>query len=287
MPRQELNKKDTGGKMSTNTTALEIDGLKTRLKETWMAGDYDRFSRYMEQGARIFYEQLDIPAGCELLDVGCGSGQVALWAARDGVNATGVDIAPNLILRAQARARAEDLNACFMEGDAEALPFDDASFDVVTSLVGAMFAPRPELVARELLRVCSPGGTIAMGNWTPEGFIGRMFKTFAKFIAPSGMPAPVLWGDESVVRERLGHGVSALQMTRRQYDFTYPFPPAEVVECFRQYYGPTNRAFLSLNEPDARQLREELEALWSTYNRAGDELTVVQAEYLEVIATRA
>jgi len=277
--------------MSTTKTAVEMDGLKIRLKETWMAGDYDRFSRYMEQGARAFYEQLDIPAGCELLDVACGSGQVALWAARDGVNASGVDIAPNLIQRAQARAKAEGLNARFVEGDAEALPFEDASFDVVTSLFGAMFAPHPDLVARELLRVCSPGGTIAMGNWTREGFVGQMFKTFAKFIAPSGMPAPVLWGDEAVVRQRLGHGVSDLvsdlRMTRRLYDFTYPFPPAEVVEFFRQYYGPTNRAFESLNDSDGRQLREELEELWSEHNRAGDELTVVQAEYLEVIATRA
>jgi ubiquinone/menaquinone biosynthesis C-methylase UbiE len=122
-----------------------------------MAGDYDRFSRYMEQGARIFYEQLDIPAGCQLLDVACGSGQVALWAARDGVNVTGVDIAPNLVQRAQARAKAEGLTARFIEGDAEALPFEEDSFDVVSILVGAMFAPRPELVARELLRVQSRG----------------------------------------------------------------------------------------------------------------------------------
>jgi SAM-dependent methyltransferase len=273
--------------MSTTTTAVEIDGLKIRLKETWMAGDYDRFSRYMEQGARIFYEQLDIPPGCQLLDVACGSGQVALWAARDGVNVTGVDIAPNLVQRAQARAKAEGLKARFMEGDAEALPFEDASFDVITSLVGAMFAPRPELVAHELLRVCSPGGTIAMGNWTRDGFVGQMFKTFAKFIAPSGMPAPVLWGDESVVRERLGPGVSGLKMTRRHYNFTYPFPPAEVVEFFRQYYGPTNRAFASLEEDSAKRLRNELEELWSAHNRGGDELTVVAAEYLEVVAIRA
>lgn len=161
--------------MSTITITPEINALKARLKETWTAGDYDRFSRYMEQGARIFYEQLDVPAGCQLLDVACGSGQVALWAARDGVKVTGVDIAPNLVQRAQARANAEGLYARFREGDAEALPFEDASFDVVTSLVGAMFAPRPELVARELLRVCSPGGTIAMGNWTRDGFIGEMF----------------------------------------------------------------------------------------------------------------
>jgi SAM-dependent methyltransferase len=279
--------RNTGGSMNTTTTAPEIDGLKARLQETWMAGDYDRFSRYMEQGARTFYEQLDVPAGCQLLDVACGSGQVALWAARDGVNVTGIDIAPNVVRRAQARASAEGLNAHFLQGDAEALPFEDATFDVVISLVGAMFAPRPELVARELLRVCSPGGTIAMGNWTREGFVGQMFKTLARFIAPSGMPAPVLWGDEAVVRERLGSGVSDLTMTRRQYSFTYPFPPAEVVEFFRQYYGPTNRAFASLDECASRTLRYDLEALWSTHNRGGEELTVVSSEYLEVIAVRA
>ena len=273
--------------MSTLLTTPEVDALKAKLKATWMAGDYDLFSRYLETDARVFYENLDVPSRCQLLDVACGSGQVALLAAHDGVYATGVDIAPNLIQKAQARAKAENLHARFVEGDAEALPFEDASFDVVTSLFGAMFAPRPELVARELLRVCSPGGTIAMGNWTREGFVGQMFKTFAKFIAPSGMPAPVLWGDETVVRERLGYGTSDLKMTRRYYDFTYPFPPAEVVEFFRQYYGPTNRAFASLDETDARQLRSELEGLWSAHNRAGNELTLVQAEYLEVVATRA
>jgi len=273
--------------MSTTSNAMEIDGLKARLKATWSAGDYDRFSRYMEQGARIFYEQLDIPPGRQMLDVACGSGQLALWAARDGVSVTGVDIAPNLVKRAQARAHAEGLNARFLEGDAEALRFDDGSFDVVTSLIGAMFAPRPDLVARELLRVCRHGGTIAMGNWTPEGFVGQMFRTFAKFIAPSGMPAPVLWGDEKVVRERLGAGVSDLRMTRRQYYFDYPFSPAETVELFRQCYGPTNRAFGSLDERSADQLREELETLWATHNRAGDDLTFVAAEYLEVVAIRA
>ncbi len=273
--------------MTTIAIAPEIDQLKNRLKETWMAGDYDRFSRYMEQDARAFYEQLDVPPGCQLLDVACGSGQLALFAARDGVNVTGVDIALNLIQRARSRARAEGLNAWFIEGDAEALPFEDASFDVVTSLFGAMFAPRPELVASELLRVCNPGGTIAMGNWTPEGFIGQMFKTFAKFIAPSGMPAPALWGDETVVRHRLGQGVSSLVARRRNYIFSYPFSPPEVVEFFRKYYGPTNRAFAALPNEAARELRRELEALWSAHNRGGDEVTVVSSEYLEVIAVRA
>lgn len=273
--------------MSTTTFAPEIDALKARLKDTWMAGDYDRFSRYMEPDARAFYERLDIPAGGQLLDVACGSGQLALLAARDGVDVTGVDIAPNLIERARARAKADGLSARFMEGDAEALPFDDASFEVVASLFGAMFAPQPELVAQELLRVCSPGGIIAMGNWTPGGFVGQMFKTFSKFIAPPGMPSPVLWGDEAVVRQRLGHSTANLTMSRRMHIFTYPFPPAEVVEFFRQYYGPTNRAFASLDEKTARRLREDLEALWGEHNRGGAELTVVPAEYLEVIAVRA
>lgn len=271
----------------TTMTVSETEDLKARLKTTWSAGDYDRFSRYMERGARSFYEQLDVPPGCQMLDVACGSGQLALWAARDGIEVTGVDIAPNLVRRAEARAHAEGLNAHFLEGDAEALPFEDGSFDVVTSLIGAMFAPRPELVARELLRVCSPGGTIAMGNWTKEGFVGQMFRTFAKFVAPSGMPSPVLWGDETVVRGRLGAGVSDLKMTRRNYDLDYPFSIAETVELFRQCYGPTNRAFASLDESSSNKLREELETLWTTHNRAGSELTFVPAEYLEVIAVRA
>jgi len=198
-----------------------------------------------------------------------------------------VDIAPNLILRAKARAKAEGLKARFWEADAEALPFDDGTFDVVVSLIGAMFAPRPDLVAHELLRVCSPGGTIAMGNWTAEGFVGQMFRTFARFIAPSGMPSPVLWGDKDVVRQRLGHGASQLTMRYRHYMFTYPFPPADVVEFFRQYYGPTNRAFASLDEPSARELRQDLETLWMSNNLGGDDITVVPAEYLEVIAVRS
>jgi SAM-dependent methyltransferase len=264
----------------------EMDSIKARLKSIWTAGDYDRFSRFMEGGAREFYERLNIAPGCKLLDVACGSGQLALMAAKDGIEVTGVDIAGNLVERARSRAQAEGLTTRFEEADAEALPFDDASFDVVTSLIGAMFAPRPQLVAQELLRVCVPGGTIAMANWTPQGFIGHMFKAVSKFIAPSGMPAPVLWGDESTVRERLGHGLSELSVTRRQYLFDYPFPPSEVVEFFRLYYGPTNKAFESLDDEGQVQLRQELETLWAAHNQGGTDCTVVLAEYLEVIGIR-
>lgn len=270
-----------------NATA-DIDALKTRLKATWMDGNYDYFSRFMEPSAVGFLDRLAVPAGATLLDVACGSGQVALIAARRGARVTGVDIATNSILAARGRAQAEGLDARFDEGDAEALPYPDASFDVVTSLYGAMFAPRPERVASELTRVCRPGGTIAMGNWTPEGFIGTMFKTFSRFIAPPGMPAPVLWGDERVVSERFGAQVSDLRLNRVNYRFDYPFGPADVVEFFRQNYGPTTRAFASLGESDRAALRADLVNLWTSHNLATEpNRTMVDAEYLEVVGRRA
>jgi len=273
--------------MLTNALASEVETLKTRLRTIWMAGDYDRFSRYMEGSARDFYERLNVAPGSQFLVVGCGSGQLALMAAKDGLPVTGVDIASNLVERARARAQSEGFQVRFEEADADALPFEDATFDVVASLIGAMFAPRPELVAKELLRVCQPGGTIAMANWTPQGFIGQMFKAVSKFIAPSGMPSPVLWGDETTVRERLGGGLSDLSLVRRHYTFSYPFPPSEVVEFFRLYYGPINQAFAALDGEGRESLRQELEALWSSHNRAGRECTTVLAEYLEVIGIRA
>ena len=162
----------------------------------------------MESSAVEFLNRLEIRAGTAVLDVACGSGQLALIAARRGARVTGVDIATNSIEAARGRAAAEGLDARFDEGDAEALPYAEGSFDVVATIFGAMFAPRPELVAAELVRVCRPGGTIAMANWTKDGFIGQMFKTIARFIAPPGMPSPVLWGDETVVRERFGANVS-------------------------------------------------------------------------------
>ena len=273
--------------MTTTTMPSELETVKSRLKNIWMAGNYDRFSRYMESSAREFYERLHLAPGRQLLDVGCGSGQLALIAAKDGLDVTGVDIASNLVERARMRARAEGLSARFQEADAEALPFEDASFDVVASLIGAMFAPRPDLVADELLRVCKPGGTIAMANWTPQGFVGQMFKTVSKFIAPSGMPSPVLWGDETTVRERLGKGLTDLSLARRHYTFSYPFPPSEVVDFFRLYYGPTNQAFVSLDVGGCEILSQELETLWTSHNRAGLDCTTVFAEYLEVIGIRA
>jgi SAM-dependent methyltransferase len=272
----------------TTAATADIDALKTRLKATWMAGNYDYFSRFMESSAVEFLDRLNVEAGASLLDVACGSGQLGLIAARRGIRATGIDIATNSILAARGRAASEGLDSRFDEGDAEDLPYADASFDVVASIYGAMFAPRPERVAAEMLRVCRPGGTIAMANWTKEGFIGKMFQTFARFIAPPGMPSPVLWGDESVVRDRFGEGLSDLRLTRVCYRFDYPFPPAGVVEFFREHYGPSTRAFATLGESEGAALRRELTDLWSSHNQANDgSRTIVDAEYLEVVGVRA
>jgi SAM-dependent methyltransferase len=267
-------------------TNSELIQLKARLKATWMAGDYDLFSRYMEADSAPFLRRLEVAPGTRLLDVGCGSGQLALMAARAGAQVTGCDIAPNWIERARIRAANERLQVKFEEGDAESLPYGDAEFDVVISFVGAMFAPRPDLVASELTRVCRPGGTIAMANWTPGGFMGQMFKTIARHIAPSGMPSPVLWGDEATVRDRLSKGIADLKLARRTFHFEYPFPPAEVVEFFRTNYGPMSRAFASLDGSGQANLRRELVSLWSEHNRALDETIKVNSEYLEVIAIR-
>ena len=274
--------------MTATATTTDLDALKARLKATWMDGNYDYFSRFMESSAVEFLDRVSVKPGASLLDVACGSGQLGLIAARRGARVTGVDIATNAILAARGRAASEGLDARFDEGDAEALPYASASFDIVASIYGAMFAPRPERVAAELLRVCRRGGKIAMGNWTKDGFIGKMFKTFARFIAPPGMPSPVLWGEESVVRERFGAGVSDLRLTRVNYRFDYPFAPADVVEFFRKYYGPTTRAFATLGESDQAALRADLVDLWASHNQTSNPArTIVDAEYLEVVGIRA
>jgi SAM-dependent methyltransferase len=265
----------------------DIRELKARLKSTWMAGDFGHFARYMRAGEMEFFPDLGVRAGERVLDVACGAGQLSFPAARAGADVTGVDIATNLIEQARAAAAAQGLRVRFDEGDAEELPYPDASFDLVYSFVGAMFAPRPELVATEMTRVCRPGGRIAMANWTAAGFVGQMFKVSAKHVPPpAGMPSPVQWGDESVVRDRLGPRVATLAMKRRAFRFEYPFPPAGVVQLFVDYYGPTNRAFAKLDANGQAALRADLERLWTDANTAKDGTTRVDAEYLHVAAVR-
>jgi SAM-dependent methyltransferase len=267
----------------------EMEALKARLKATWMSGDYGHFATYLEPGALEFLSRIKIEPGTRVLDVASGAGQTAIPMARAGAKVTGVDIATNLIEQARRRAQAENLDARFEEADAEMLPFADGSFDIVISLIGAMFAPRPEFVAAELKRVCRPGGKIIMGNWTPAGFVGQMFKIHGKHVPPPAlMPAPVKWGDEEVVRERFNDGISHLKLNRRLYPFRYPFAPTEVVEFFRTYYGPSFKAFAALEALSEKQsaLREDLEQLWKEHNTAADGTTAIDSEYLEVVAIR-
>jgi SAM-dependent methyltransferase len=265
----------------------EMEALKAKMKSVWSAGDFGKIALSIESGGEEFIERLNLQKGERVLDVACGTGNLALPAARKGAVVTGVDIAPNLIEQARARAEAENLECRFEEGDAENLPYADASFDTVVTMFGAMFAPRPDVTASELVRVCRPGGRIAMANWTPDGFTGQMFKTGARHVPPPpNIPPPVQWGDEETVRARLREGIAEINLTRRPITFRYPFSPAEVVEYFRQFFGPTKIAFTALDEQRQAALRQDLEQLWTEHNSAGDGTTEVESEYLEVVAVR-
>ncbi|HUR97006.1 MAG TPA: class I SAM-dependent methyltransferase [Pyrinomonadaceae bacterium] len=274
--------------MDSISMTTEVKGLKKKLRATWMAGDFAEIAKSFETGAAEFVARLDIAPGKSVLDIACGNGNTAIPAARSGADVTGVDIAPYLIEQAIVRAAASGVSAEFDVGDAEDLPYEDASFDIVMTMFGAMFAPRPTVVALELYRVCRPGGTIAMANWTPEGFIGQMFKTTAKHVPPpAAMPSPLLWGSEETVKSRLSYAASDLQMVRRSIDLVFPISPVEVVEHFRRYYGPTQKAFEALDENGQAALQRDLEELWSGYNTATDGTTKVVSEYLEVKATKS
>src|SRR5579883_226949 len=264
-----------------------FEKLKNRMRQTWMSGDFGQIARYSARCAAEFVDRLHIQEGTQVLDVACGTGNLAIPAARHGAVVTGTDIATNLLEQARQRAAAESLQATFQEGDAEQLPYPDAQFDVVMTMFGAMFAPRPELVARELSRVCKPGGVIAMANWTPDGFIGHVFAVGAKYIPPpEGIPAPVQWGLEKVVRDRLGPYTSEIRTERRMAEFDFPFPPGQVVRFFREYFGPTKVAFARLNAEGQAAYAADLEKLWGEHNQADSERTRIQGEFLEVVARR-
>jgi len=265
----------------------ELAQLKSRMKAAWMAGDFGQIANHSVKAAEDFVARTAIKSGSHVLDVACGTGNSAIPAARAGGAVTGVDIAPNLLEQARRRAAAEGLKVSLEEGDAEELPYPDQSFDVVMSMFGAMFAPRPERVAAELIRVCRPGGLIAMANWTAEGFVGKSFRVTAEMVPPPpGIPAPVLWGSEPAVRQRFSHGISRLTLTRQLVKFDYPFGPREVVEFFRQYFGPTQAAFSRLDGAGQAELASRMERLWVEHNTATDGSTKVEAEYLDVRAIR-
>jgi SAM-dependent methyltransferase len=274
--------------MDSSKMTTEMESLKSRLHTTWTAGDFGRIAQTYADGAREFVDRLGLEKGNRVLDAACGTGNLSLPAAKAGASVTGIDIASNLIEQAIENSELAGLDAEFDIGDVEALPYKDATFDVVMTMFGAMFAPRPDVTASELKRVTRPGGRIAMANWTPEGFIGQMFKTTGQHVTPpTAMPSPLLWGSEEVVAERFAEGIIDLKTERRTIYFNLPISPAETVEYFRLYYGPTQKAFDSLEQNGQQALRADLERIWANHNEATDGTTRVASEYLEVRAIRS
>ena len=265
-----------------------LDTIKARQKANWEAGDFGQVARFSMPAAEEFMARLPLRPGMRVLDVACGSGNLAIVAARAGCIVSGLDIASNLIAQARERARHEGLFVDFHEGDVEAMPLPDARFDLVVSMFGVMFAPRPSAAAAELTRVTKSGGLIALANWTPQGFIGKMFDVYRCHLPPQpGLPSPLLWGEEATVREHFSGSMGDVEFHRRIARMCYPFGPAETVDFFRQYYGPTQRAFAALELASQAALHRDLVELQTTHNRATrPKETVVEAEYLEVRARK-
>ena len=274
----------SGPGTSAEVAAWSEDPLTARARSVWTAGDFLPIARSFAPGAEEFIARLALRSGESVLDVACGTGNLAIPAARAGARVSGIDIAPNLIAQAQLEARAAGCAIELEVGDAEALPYADGRFDTTVTMFGAMFAYRPVRAAAELLRVTRPGGRVAMANWTPEGFIGKMLRVHTSLVPPPPrVPSPLGWGEEDLVRARFGDGVTSVTCTRRTLELRFPFSPAAVTELFATYYGPTV-ATLRATDPDgSSRLRAELTRLFQEHNRATDGTTVV-GEYLDVQA---
>ncbi len=273
--------------MTTQPQTPDLGVIKERQQKTWSTGDYTRIGNPLVIMGEQLCEAVDVRSGQKVLDVATGSGNTALSAARRFCETTGIDYVPELIEYARQRAAVEGMDITFEVGDAEDLPYLDASFDVVLSTLGVMFAPDQEKAASELLRVCRSEGRIGLANWTPDSFIGNMVRTVGKhFPPPPGIKPPFLWGTEKRLRELLGAGVSSLDTTRCTYMFRYP-SAGHFIEYFRSYYGPMNKAFEAL-DPDGREaLESDLRELIADWNVSGDETAVLPSDYLEVVAVRS
>jgi SAM-dependent methyltransferase len=275
--------------MSTTTTdAVQPDlaAVKQRQQQTWASADYAAVAALIVPMAEGLAQNAGLRAGDRVLDVATGSGNAALAAARCGCEVTGIDYVPALLERARARAAAEGLEIEFAEGDAEHLAFPDASFDAVLSCLGVMFTPDQERAAAELARVCRPGGTIGLVNWTPAGFIGQLLRTVGKHVPPpAGVRPPPQWGTEERLRELLGDAVSRLDIQRRTYVFRFRSPD-DFASFFRDNYGPVHKAFGALDEPGRERLYDDLTALAREHDREEGPSVAMPAEYLEVVATR-
>lgn len=265
--------------------AWSEDPHTARARAIWTGADFLPIAHSFAPGAEEFVARLGLRPGEFVLDVACGTGNLALPAARAGARVTGIDIAPNLIAQARLEARTAGLAITFEVGDAEALPYDDGEFDTVMTMFGAMFAYRPDRAASELLRVTRPGGRVAMANWTPEGFVGELLRAHTSLVPPpAGVPSPLAWGDEPTVRARLGDGVTSLSCTRRTLELRFPFPPAGVTELFATCYGPTVATLRATDPTGSSRLRDALTRLFQQHNLATDGTTAVAGEYLDVHA---
>ena len=268
--------------------AVDLEAVKEVQQRVWSQGDFSRVGSMLAIVGEELCEAVDVLPGEQVLDVACGAGTATIAAARRTWNTvTGVDYVPELLERGRARAEAERLDVDWVEGDAEALPFDDASFDVVLSTFGVMFAPDHRRAAQELLRVCRPGGRIGLANWTPGGFTGSFFRAVAEHAPPPpGVQPPPLWGTEEHLRELLGAGTSSVKVERK--DFQMRFVSADQwIEFFRSYFGPVRVAFERVGAEGEQALADDLRAVLDSYNRAGERALVMPGEYLEVVAVRA
>ena len=267
------------------SAAVDLAAVKARQQGAWASGDYSVVGTTLQIVGEALCEAVDLRAGQKVLDVAAGNGNASLAAARRWCEVLATDYVPSLLARARERAAAERLPIEFREADAEALPFADASFDAVLSTFGVMFTPDQDRAASELLRVCRPGGRIGLANWTPDGFIGQLFKTIGKHLPPAaGVRSPALWGTAWRLNELFGvHG--KVEASSRHFMFRYR-SRAHWMEVFKGTYGPVLKAFAALAPAGQDALGADLHALLDTFNRSGDDTVVIPGEYLEVVVTR-
>jgi SAM-dependent methyltransferase len=260
--------------------------IKQKQQATWASGDFSVVGTTLQIVGEMLAEAADVRAGETVLDVAAGNGNATLAAARRFARVTSTDYVPSLLERGRQRAQAEALPVTFQVADAEALPFGDASFDVVLSTFGVMFAPDPQRSAAQMLRVLRRGGRIGMANWTPGGFIGRLFKVIGAHLPPpAGLSSPALWGTEARAQELFGAEAERIRCDKRIFNFRYQ-SPAHWVQVFRDFYGPTHKAFAALPGAKGEALERDILALLAEFNVAGTASLVVPGEYLEVVVTK-
>ena len=272
--------------MITTQPQVDLTAVKSRQHATWSSGDYAVIGTTLTITGEQLCEAVDLRPGQRVLDVAAGNGNATLAAARRWADVTSTDYVATLLERGRAKATAERLPVTFQQADAEQLPFADSSFDVVLSVFGVMFTPNQEQAAQELLRVCRSGGRLGLANWTPEGFIGQVFRTIGKYVPPPpGVKPPALWGTEGRLRELLGDGISELRINRRIFVFRYR-SAEHWLDVFRTYYGPILKAFAALDDQGQAGLAHDLIELLQRLNQGGTDTLAVPSEYLEVVATR-